>query len=154
MIREFLIAILASAAVCALFYAALKSGMTAVTVAPDHPDSQFPHRPMTRETYVRLELSSAAGTWTVIPGLELRGSDNLDELRERLREVVTAWLNVGWRNEQEAAFGIAGALTQQFPGRAWFLEVEGAAGEWVQVYQPWVPNQVQLPRKANAGGFA
>lgn len=138
MIHELLVSLFWSAFICVCFYGALRS-------VPPQP--QMPHRPMTRETYVRLELESIQG-WAVIPGLELRETDDLAELREELMEVLNAWLPVGWKDEWELAGVLTKQLTDHWPDRAWFLEVEGKDGEWVQVYQPWTPT---LSRTAVSG---
>lgn len=129
MIHELFVSLVASVAICVLFYGALASRP---------PQRRAPHQPTSRETYVRLELESIQG-WAVIPGLELRETDDLAELREELMEVLNAWLPVGWKDERELAGVLAKQLTEHWPGRAWFLEVEGKDGEWVQVYQPWTP---------------
>lgn len=91
-------------------------------------------RPVTRERYVRLDITHPIYGWNIVPGMEWRAGDDLPDLRALLAALVTA---APAPDVATLAQHLAQTFDRVFPGRGWFLEIEDAPGSWVQVYQPW-----------------
>ena len=90
------------------------------------------------EVYARATLNGPAGL-TIEPGLEWRRGEDLGRLSAQLRLVAADAARLPSDGDRYRTLNddMRGAIERLWPGRAWFVEIHGADGQWTQQYQPY-----------------
>lgn len=87
------------------------------------------------ETYVRTSRIST-GYLTVEPGIEFRDGDDFKIVSKKLRSILVE-NDTGVGDARAAAELVAKAIVGEWPDRAYFIEVHGIDGAWLQIFQPY-----------------
>ena len=101
-----------------------------------------------RGTYVRCTVGPLSGWREYIAGVEMRVGDDIREIRERLRLILSMAASVKYPrivrsdvpqpSDDTIAQNVENAILGVWPDRAYFLEIcHDEQDGWVQVYQPW-----------------
>lgn len=96
---------------------------------------------MSVERYVRASFVRDGIEYC--PGIEWRDTDFYCELKTQLKRVCANGIYRVAANFMDRASAVEAAIKQEWPDRAYFLEV-GRDDEWVQIFQPW-----GLPRSSH-----